>query len=96
MSFDERKTPSVSEGTEDGEYPTAFSTLTRPVDVPVAKTLQKTARGLQGRNEDGQEDEFSLAQDREQEADCLRTVKVRATSVSEFDPRGAALHVVRH
>ena len=45
------------------------------VGVPVAKTLQKTARGLHDEvqpNQDGQEDEFSLAQDREQEADCLR------------------------
>ena len=49
------------------------------VDVPVAKRRREdtteTARGLHNevqRNQDGQEDAFSTAQDREQEADCLR------------------------
>ena len=49
------------------------------VYVPVAKRRQEdtteTARGLHNeiqRNQDGQEDAFSPAQDREQEANCLR------------------------
>ena len=49
------------------------------VDVPVAKQRRKdtteTARRLHDkvqRNPDGQEAAFSTAQDREQEAECLR------------------------
>ena len=44
-------------------------------DVPVAKALQKTARGLHNevqRNQDRREAAFSIAQDQEQEADCHR------------------------
>ena len=51
----------------------------RTVDVPVAKRrledTTETARRLHDevqRNPDGQKDAFSLAQDREQEAECLR------------------------
>ena len=49
------------------------------VDVPVAKQRREdttgTARGLHDlvqRNQDGQESAFSIAQDRQQEAECLR------------------------
>ena len=66
-----------SEGTENGKCPTQYIDTT--VDVPVAKRRREdtteTARRLHDevqRNQDGQEAAFSIAQDREQEADCLR------------------------
>ena len=83
MSFDEQKIfAATKEGLEQNttDNQKAQRTVDVPllqctymtVDVPVAKTPQKTARGLHDevqRNQGGEEAAFSIAQDREQEAD---------------------------